>query len=230
MPLISRVEQVAALGQRVAHELRRLLISGQLSAGTRLVEDQLATQFGVSRGPIRDAFRQLTTEGLLESRRPGVFVKGVTERDVDELYSLREALESLALRLAMETATSADWQRLTSAIEAMRDAADRRSAADFAKADLEYHSHFYRLSRHSRLTDVWEHYRPTFAVMLDITTAQDSDLHPSAEAHAELLTVAMQGDPEAAVTNLAEHLLGARNRLRSALQTAQRRHLEGEQA
>ncbi|MFD7502959.1 GntR family transcriptional regulator [Streptomyces sp. NPDC059850] len=218
MPITSLQQQ--SLGDLVAHELRVLIISGRQRPGTHLVEGALAEQYDVSRGPVRDALRQLEAEGLVESRRRGVFVTGLTETDVDELYTLRESLETLALTLAIGRAEPGDWDRAQGFVDRMRDAADRSAPSDFALADLEFHSQFYVLSGHRRLVAVWEQYRPTFGVVLDVTNAQDVDLHPSAEAHADLLTTVRGGETETAVTTLREHLLGAKNRLRSALRAA----------
>ncbi|MDA3627473.1 GntR family transcriptional regulator [Saccharopolyspora oryzae] len=219
MSFPSLVQQ--SLGDRVAQELRVRIIGGELARGTRLIEDVLAEQFDVSRGPIRDAFRQLEAEGLLEARRRGVFVIGLTEDDVDELYTLRGSLEELALSLAMRRAAPGDWAQAEECLRAMESAAQRRDAPAFARADLEFHSQLYQLSGHRRLRSVWEQYRPTFGVMLDVTNAQDIDLHPAAEAHAELLRLARAGGEDEAVTNLRGHLLGAQNRLRSALRATQ---------
>jgi GntR family transcriptional regulator of gluconate operon len=218
VPITSLQQQ--SLGDLVAHELRVLIISGRQRPGTHLVEGALAEQYDVSRGPVRDALRQLEAEGLVESRRRGVFVTGLTEDDVDELYTLRESLETLALTLAIGRAEPGDWDRAQEFVDRMRDAADRSAPSDFALADLEFHSQFYLLSGHRRLVAVWEQYRPTFGVVLDVTNAQDVDLHPSAEAHVDLLKTVRGGDAETAVTTLREHLLGARNRLRSALRAA----------
>ncbi|WP_214316571.1 GntR family transcriptional regulator [Nonomuraea sediminis] len=206
-----------SLGERVAHSLRLLIIGGELASGTHLVEEALAERFGVSRGPIRDALRVLEAEGLLESRRRGVYVTGLTDADVDELYSLRESMESLAVRLAMRRASDGDWAEAAEALASMRRAAERRDVDAFSQADLEFHSAFYRLSGHRRLGAVWEQYRPTFAVILDVTNARDRELLPAAAAHADLLTLARSGDEDAAVTALSAHLLGARHRLRQAL-------------
>lgn len=214
-PQVMSIQQ-EPLGERVAHELRVLVVNGQLEPGTHLVEGVLAERFDVSRGPVRDALRLLEAEGLLESRRRGMFVKGLGAADVDELYSLRESLESLALRLAM--AKQRDWTVARQRVAEMRAAAARADAHEFARADLDFHTEFYVQSGHRRLTAVWEQYRPTFGVMLDITNAQDRDLGPSAQAHADLLEVAAGGDPEVAVTVLAEHLRGSCDRLRNALQ------------
>lgn len=215
-PQITALQQ-EPLGERVAHELRVLMISGQLAPGVHLVEGTLAEQFDVSRGPVRDALRLLEAEGLVESRRRGVFVKGLDAADVGELYSLRESLESLALRLAMATARDSDWAVARRRVTEMRDAAGKADPPGFARADLDFHTQFYLLSGHRRLTAVWAQYRPTFAVLLDITNAQDRDLRSSAQAHADLLDVAVSGDPDAAVALLADHLRGACDRLRGAL-------------
>ncbi len=207
-----------SLGDRVAHELRVLVISGSLKPGTHLVEGHLAEQFDVSRGPVRDALRQLEAEGLVDSRRRGVFVKGLSAQDVDELYSLRESLETLALRLAMSRAGDADWSEAERHLAGMRRAAQEADADRFASCDLEFHAQFYALSGHWRLMTVWQQYRPTFTVMLGVTNAQERDLRPAAEGHADLLAAIRSGDRELAGSLLAEHLLGSCERLRNALQ------------
>lgn len=220
-----------ALGDQVAHELRVQIITGKIAPGTHLVEDSLAETFDVSRGPVRDALRQLELEGLVESRRGrrgGVLVTGLTSEDVTELYELREALEGLAVRLASSQSgqggqsgqsgkKAPDWTTASTAVTKLREAADRGDALAFAGYDMDFHSQLYVQSGSRRLTSVWEQYRPTFAVLLSVTTAQDRDLHPSAEAHAELLKALQDGDTEAAVTLLAAHLLGSSTRLRTAL-------------
>ncbi|MDA3625728.1 GntR family transcriptional regulator [Saccharopolyspora sp. WRP15-2] len=210
------------LGERVAHQLRVLIVTGQLESGTHLVEGALADRFDVSRGPIRDALRLLESEGLVESRRRGVYVTGLGEDDVDELFTLRESLETLALTRAIERAGKHDIDVLNSLVTAMAEAADEGDPAVFAQADLEFHSAFYALAGHRRLAAVWEQYRPVFAVILDVTNTQDRDLHPAAEAHADLLHAIRSGDVAQATSLLSSHLLGAGNRLQAALRQVAR--------
>ena len=220
MPDISLRSQ--ALGDQLAYELRVLIITGKLEPGTHLVEDTLAETFDVSRGPVRDALRQLEREGLVASRRGrgrsgGVLVKGLTSEDMAELYSLREALEALAVRLCVQRGADADWARARRAVAGLQAAADTRDSSAFARHDMDFHAEFYAQSGNRRLASVWQQYQPTFAVVLSVTTAQDRDLHPSAEAHAELLESVLRGDADGAVTQLSAHLLGSSTRLRTAL-------------
>ncbi|WP_166845930.1 GntR family transcriptional regulator [Isoptericola sp. BMS4] len=204
-----------ALGERVAQELRRLIVRGQLPADTHLVEAQLSTDFGVSRGPIRDALRRLEAEGLVETRSRGTYVVGLTDSDIAELFSLRATLESFALRLCADRG-DADWSRLHAALDDMRAAADAGDATEFAIADLRFHSLFYEIAGHRRLMAIWRDNEPTFRSLVQITTARDTDLHPSAESHAAILRLLEDGEIEPALTELSAHLDGSSRRMREA--------------
>lgn len=125
------------LGEQLLDQLRALIVRGELAAGTHLVEGWMADRFGVSRGPVRDALRQLEIEGLVETRKRGVSVRGLTDTDLVELYAVRGALEGLAVREAIARLAAADWSPLDDAVTAMRAAANRADAAGFAAADLE---------------------------------------------------------------------------------------------
>ncbi|MFV0407593.1 MAG: GntR family transcriptional regulator [Propioniciclava sp.] len=210
-----------ALGEQLADILRQQIVTGQLPVSHRLVEDALAVQHGISRGPVRDALRTLTAEGLLESRQRGFFVKAFTHQDIDELYDIREAAEHLASRLALARAQPMDWVEAERQVALMLAGADHRTERAYARADLAFHTQFYVLSGSARLLTLWHQFRPTFATLLDITNAQDADLHPSATDHAELLALAKAADGEAFAAKLTEHLAGSRRRMRAALGSAE---------
>lgn len=203
------------LGDQVLEQLRVLIITGQLPAGTHLVEAQLSATFDVSRGPIRDALAQLEAEGLVESRRRGSFVRGLTTKDIDELYAVREAIELMALRGAA-TAQESSWALARGPLEDMRHAAKAGDHLGFAHADMAFHASFYAIADNSRLRQVWNQYEPTFAVLLELTTAEDIDLGPSYESHVEIHDQMLAGELDKATVSLQEHLLGSRARLVSA--------------
>lgn len=206
-----------ALGDRVARTLRRKIVSGEFDRGTHLVEGPLSERFGVSRGPIRDALRDLESDGLVEFRRRGAFVVGLDDNDIDELYSLRELLEAFALDLVLEQ-EQLDTTPFDRAVARMREAAERRDATSFAEADVAFHQLFYTSSHHRRLSAMWGRLEPTFVALLEISTAQDQDLRPSAESHAQILDAVRAGDRAAARAELVTHLLGARHRVTTAHQ------------
>lgn len=204
-----------ALGAQVAQSMRVLIISGQLPPGAHLVEDALAVQFDVSRGPVRDALRELQHEGLIEPKRRGYYVLGLAAQDIDELYSLRGALEAFAVSLAMTTARPEDWEPAHLAVQEMKLAAEADDAMRFSEMDMTFHSFIYQLSRHSRLAAVWRVYGRTFAAILQVTNGPGGDLRESAEDHAALLKILREGDETKAVNAVKAHLYRASRRLQA---------------
>src|SRR6476661_6655129 len=87
-----------SLADDIAERLRAAILAGHFDPGERLGEEKLAQKMNVSRGPIREAFVRLEREGLVVTRRNrGAFVAQLTREDLEELYTLRRALEPLAL-------------------------------------------------------------------------------------------------------------------------------------
>ena len=88
------------LRENVVSAIRTKILNQELAPGTRIVEQSLSREFGISRGPIREALRQLEQEGLVEyTRNAGCSVKAITLEDIYEIYLLRSHYEILAVRL-----------------------------------------------------------------------------------------------------------------------------------
>jgi GntR family transcriptional regulator of gluconate operon len=204
------------LGEQLLAQLRSLIVRGELESGTHLVEGWMAERFGVSRGPVRDALRQLELEGLVETRKRGVYVRGLSEDDIVELYAVRGALEGLAVREAIARWATADWAPLDWAVARMREAAGNSDAAAFGAADLDFHSGFYGLGANRRLAATWALHRPLFAAMLAVTNT-GRDLEPIAQDHADLAATVRAGEIEPALAALAVHLDGSCQRMRTVL-------------
>ncbi len=206
-----------SLGAQVARVLRQRIVRGELAPGARITEEALAEEFSVSRGPVRDALTQLSFEKLVEVQRPrGVYIVGLTHDDVDQLYSLRGALEQLALSRAMRVDDDARWAAMAAAVGRMGEAADAGDHAAFVAADLEQ---IYALADHPRLEGAWNQYLPTFTALLEVTINHDEDLHESSGDHVKLMDVMRSGTPTQAAKVLSEHLDGARERMLSEIAT-----------
>ena len=207
----------AALGEQLVEILRLRIVQGDLAAGTHLVEDTLAAEYQVSRGPVRDALRVLMNEGLVESHRRGLHVRPFTEHDIDELYELRSAAEQLACRLSVTRASAADWARAEHHLGVMQRRADQGDRHGYAQADLAFHTEFYVLSGNARLLSLWRQLQPTFSTLLDVTNAQDADLHPSAHDHIILMELVKARDTRGVEKALTKHLEGSRRRMSQAM-------------
>ena len=206
-----------ALGDQLAGVLREQIVRRKLRPEVHLVEDALAAQYDVSRGPVRDALRQLESQGLVESRRRGYYVVGLTQADIDDLYELREAIELVAGTKAIAHASQQHLRTGRAIVDEMVSCADRAEADRFAAADMRFHALLYRMCGNSRLQDVWAAYEPVFASLMQLTVEEDIDLHPSAQDHGRLLDLIEAGDVDALHAELKIHLDGARGRMAHAV-------------
>jgi GntR family transcriptional regulator of gluconate operon len=198
------------LGDEVAQMLRRAIISGELDNGTHLVESTLSDRFQVSRAPIREALRELEGEGLVESRRRGVYVKGLTPHDVWELYDLRTMLESAAAGLAASSFDEDDIAALRGHLETMAAAASTGRRSDFAKADMGFHTEIFSRIGHRRLLRVWQSFVETYRVILEITDTENPDLDAVVVDHRHILDAIEGREAEEARRRISESLRNGR--------------------
>jgi len=206
-----------AMGDQIADRLRVEIITGGIADGTHLAEDALANRFDVSRGPVRDALRQLESEGLVENRRKRLYARSLGTRDIEELYALRESLESLAVRLAIEHAKAEDWDGVQAIVDEMRLAGEHDDFERFADADMEFHTRLYRLSENRRLMEAWRPYQRTFAILFE--RSYTPDIESAVVDHQGFLDIMRSGDTAAAVGRLHQHLGHAKAHVRDVLGT-----------
>src|SRR5690606_15887922 len=164
-------------------------------------------------GPIRDAFRILQLEGLVESQSPGMVVTGIDQDGINEVYSLRGAIEGLAVRLVVAHRDDGRYEDLARHVETMERAAAANDPAGFAQADVAFHNEICRISGHRRLADVWQRYEAIMMTLLRLTISLDQNLSASAAKHRSLLELIKAGDSDAAEAEFAHHLEGSRARM-----------------
>lgn len=166
--------QVPDLWEVVADRIRNQIIAGELKPGSRLVETELATRFGTSRGPIREALRELEREGIIiTTQRRGTIVGAMTKQDLEEVYSVREALELLALREASRKADDATLQAIKAHLDRIDQAIASGDATEVIKADLEFHRAILRAAQNTRLTAAWEQLSSPIALLIRIAMSMD---------------------------------------------------------
>jgi DNA-binding GntR family transcriptional regulator len=203
----------ASLVQLCTVRLRDEILSGALQPGERLVEEHLTRRFRISRAPLREAMRLLDQQGLVEHLpRRGVRVAQLSERDVDELFSLRDVLERYAVGLAMPLGDTGRLGELTKALDDMADAAAGGDALAENDAHCRFHIALVGLADHRQLTLAFE------SVILKLQLYMAANLRREAEhrgarddgvlRHRRLFDAVTTGGPEAVLQALATH--GAR--------------------
>lgn len=139
--------------QRAVEELRRLIFSGELGAGSDHLESELADRLGMSRTPVREAALTLEAQGLVEMRpRKGLRVVAISPDDMRDIYDVLTELESLsAENAARQGYSEADLKKLAMAISEMEDALGTGDLESWAVADDAFHAELVRLGRNTRV-------------------------------------------------------------------------------
>uniref|UniRef100_B0T6L5 Transcriptional regulator, GntR family n=1 Tax=Caulobacter sp. (strain K31) TaxID=366602 RepID=B0T6L5_CAUSK len=200
--------------------LREAIRGGRLVPGQRLVVADITRMLGVSPGPIREAIRRLTGEGLVEiTPHRGASVRSISVDDVREIFELRQAVEGLAARLAAERIDQGDWRaRLTSLMAEMKILAKTENVPAFLENNQAYHDLISRTAGNERVSALAAQlilplYQLRLPHRMDIR-----DLHQSYADHRTISAAILGGDPDGAEKAMREHI----GRSGAALMTAMR--------
>lgn len=144
----------------VFNTLREAILKGELKPGERLMELQLASKLGVSRTPIREAIRMLQQEGLAVTiPRRGAEVAKMTEKNMEDVLQIREALEILAVQLACEKVTKQQVLKLEEAVEEFERAVKTGDLKQIAQSDIDFHDKIYEAADNPRLVNLLNNIR-----------------------------------------------------------------------
>jgi DNA-binding GntR family transcriptional regulator len=142
------------LSDQVAGFLRNAIIQGSIEEGQRLVENELQRELGISRGPIREAFRKLEKDDLIVIvPRKGTFVRKINRKDVLESLTLRALLEGYAARLAIDHMEE-DISKMESTFRKMKEAIKEKDYRSYLQHHYEYHSIFINASKNDTLVGI----------------------------------------------------------------------------
>jgi GntR family transcriptional regulator, gluconate operon transcriptional repressor len=202
--MLGPIDGHSSLAEVAADLIRNEILAGRIRQGAHLVEAVIAEQLNVSRGPVREAFKLLRAEELVqEEPRRGTFVVSLSATDVREIYGLRAAIEGRAARILASPPDPEVVAELRQLYTAMAAAAAEGDMADVSATDLAFHDGLCRLSGNSRLHAVFGRYVPTLRALLKV---DGRFLESSAMAadHLPILEAIEAGDAARAAM-LAEH-------------------------
>jgi|HigsolmetaAR201D_1030396.scaffolds.fasta_scaffold06123_3 DNA-binding GntR family transcriptional regulator len=211
MTLGSSLQQIApsSLRQRVLHILREAIISGQFQPGDRLIEEELCQQMGISRGPLREALRQLEQEGLVVSfPYRATEVIGVSDEEVrDVLIPIRFTLECFAFRHALPLLTDNDFAELEELIKIMRQSGESGDLARVVEADVKFHELVLGRAQQQHCLQIWRTISPRVRAYFYRHGPQHQALTDIADEHQDLLEVMRTRDIERVLSVLEPHIL-----------------------
>ncbi len=195
---------VSSIYKEVYSRLRRQIASGKITPGERISLRQIAEAFGVSTMPVREALRRLQAEGFVHFERRSVRARQLSVHEVEEIFSIRLRLETLAIELAIPKILPEDIDKLRSVLEQM-DRADL-DPLDWVKLNREFHLGLYERSESRHLIQLirntWDIVEPYMCIYI---SAIDS-IRFSREQHHTMLDLIQQGNLESLLPLTVEHL------------------------
>jgi DNA-binding GntR family transcriptional regulator len=210
--------QTHSLTGVVQHEIERMILSGELSAGTRLNENALAAKLAVSRGPIREACRALAELGfvyLIPNR--GVFVKRLDKTDAMEVYDLRAGLTGLAGSLLAPVATKQHIEQLQQLLDEMARAAKDADFAAFYLLNIDFHDVIVDATGNGRLIKMYRDLVKAFRLFRTHGLVEQEALMASNAEHRAIVTAIKSGDGRACYDVSFHHVANGKQRMLTAL-------------
>jgi len=209
------------LWQRVYDHLRDEIMGDRLPPGTELSEVALSRELAVSRGPIREAIGRLAAEGLVTVRpRRGAEVRSITPEELIDSYQVREALEVLAVRLAVPGITDAELAELDELVDRMSEHAKNGAVGDFFIANVAFHELLCELSGNSKLLEVYRRLAGEIGRFQARTLALRGSLDGSVTEHRAILAAIRLRDADKAAELTSAHIRVPAQRLRETVSAA----------
>ena len=213
--------QQHSLTTLVLRELERQIVSGELAAGAKLNEAELAAQLRVSRGPVREAFRALEQSGLVRTEKNrGVFVRQLSLAEANDIYEVRAALDALIGRLAAERIRPEQLAHLKDLIKRMQAAGRARDVDAYFPLNIEFHETLAQaagnaslLSNYRRVVNELNLYRR------ETLKRNAANIPISTRDHEAIVNAVDKGDAALAGQLLYQHVIDSRERLHKALQS-----------
>ncbi|CAG0966045.1 putative D-xylose utilization operon transcriptional repressor [Burkholderiales bacterium] len=204
----------SSLPMLVQRELERMILAGELAVGAKLNEESVAEMLGVSRGPVREAFRALEAAGLvrLEKNR-GVFVRQVGIAEADDIYELRAVLDDYAGRRAAQNARPADVADLRGRLDGMERAVGRGDLDAYHEANLAFHDRLVELAANAKLLALYRRLVNELSLYRRTTLDQTGIPSMSLREHRAIVDCIAAGQAAAAGRLLHDHVIASRERM-----------------
>jgi phosphonate utilization transcriptional regulator len=209
--------QSSSLPSLVQRELTQRILAGEWPAGAKLNEADVAARLGVSRGPVREAFRALEESGLVRfEKNRGVFVRKVSLEEADQIFELRALLDGYAGRRAAQNAKPEDVRALRALVERMAAIAERGDSDAYFALNLAFHDRIVDLAGNAKLSQLYRRLVNELNLYRRASLTQPANLPISVAEHRAIVERIAAGQAAAAGRLLQDHVIGSRERAHRA--------------
>ena len=202
-----------SLTDEIADVVRERILKGEYQIGEKIKENQIATELRVSRTPIREAFKLLENEGLIDYiPNRGCFAKGFTQQDVDDIYSVREALEELAVKWAVDRITPEEIAALEEQCDLMEFYTKKKDSKKVFELNNSFHDVLYASARSRFLAQILRSYKEYIDKTRKSFFYEQSYLEGILAEHRAILEAIKEKDVDKVVEAMSRHMAASKLR------------------
>jgi len=195
------------LSERIYGALKDQIINEELGPGERLLDDKLASSFGVSRTPVREALTRLASEGLVEIiPRSGVYIKKLTRKDVEEIYKIRKVLEGLAARAATPIIDDKELEQLDLLLKKAKRSLNNNDCQPYIDSDVMLHNLILKNCQNSRLRSIMANLNTLIHVFRVRVARNKEKAKQALNEHGAILNAIKARNPEKTEKMIMEHI------------------------
>ena len=205
--------QTSSLANVVQGELERMILSGELAPGAKLTETALAARLGVSRGPLREAFRMLDEAGLVRTEKNrGVFVRSLPLEEAMEIFDLRASMDEIVGRRLAGAILPADLKEARSLVEQMEQAVKAKDAQRYHLLNLHFHDRLVEMTGNGKMTAIYRKLIKELSLFRRLNLADGVLLPLSVGEHRLIVKAIASGDRDAAGRAMYDHVMDSKER------------------
>lgn len=207
MELVSSLTDNNSLRAQVFGEIEKAILNGVFQAGDSLIEGKLSAELGVSRTPVREALRQLELEGLVKTiPNKGAIVIGVSQKDIEDIYNIRMAIESLAARWTAENITVDELEKLKEVVELQEYYVEKGDAIQIWQLDTKFHEIIFASCRSRILMHTLSSFHHFIQKARELSFKTSGRPSLAVQEHRDILEALQKHDSEAAAFLTSEHV------------------------
>lgn len=202
---------MTAASDRAVDQLRERILGGEYVPGERLAEVELAEKLGVSRTPVREALRRLAAEGLVDiTANKGARVVEYPRTDLERIFEIRARVEGMSARIAAETATESDIDRLEEIATVLKDHSEAGRLDEVYRLNAEYHASLNGLAGSTVVTATVKQLIHSPVLIRTLHAFDDGARRRSVAHHLEIVAALRARDGDWAEAVMHAHLFSAR--------------------
>lgn len=205
--------QSSSLTTVVQQEIERAILVGEYAPGSKLTEAALALKLGVSRGPVREAFRMLEEAGLVRNEKNrGVFVRDIPIDEAIEIFDLRAVMDELVGRQLAANITPAQLKEIKALVDAMEKVVKTQDTYNYHLLNLKFHDRLVEMAGNRKLTEIYRKLIKELSLFRRLNLADGWLMPISANEHRQIVKAITSGDPDAAGKAMFRHVIESKER------------------